>query len=134
MLTVKYERMVRMEPREGLNYSTVYIKQTPAQRLVLSKHIERCCRDIIQVVTLNTEWKTWIETPLKGFKTTAGQNRSCLDIITDLFDESRGLRRNGELKDYALAPIERWNRLFKDTDYEFELMKITELESKYEYV
>jgi hypothetical protein len=129
--------MLKMEPRPGTNYSTVYIKQTTAQRLVLSKHIERCCKDIIQVATLNTEWETWIEQPLKGFKTTAGQNRSCLDIITDLFEESRGLRRNGELKDYALAPIERWNRLFKDTDYAFELIKCQEqsfYQDNYEYV
>ena len=136
MLIVEYQKMVRMEPREGVNYSTVYVKQTAAQRLVLTKHIEQVCQDIAIAVTLNTELKTWIEQPLKGYKTTARQNRSCLDIITDLLSESRGLKRNGELKDYALAPIDRWNRLFKDTDYEFELERVEQhiKELEYEYV
>lgn len=136
MLIVEYQKMVRMEPREGVNYSTVYVKQTAAQRLVLTKHIEQVCKDIALAVTLNTDLKTWIEQPLKGYKTTAGKNRSCLDIITDLLSESRGFKRNGELKDYALAPIERWNRLFHHTDYEFELSRVYEptKEMEYEYV
>ncbi len=123
MLEVAYEKMVRMEPRPGTTFSTIYVKQTAAQRLVLTKHIEQCVRELIQVVTVNADWQSWITVPLKEYKTTSGVNRSCLDIINDLFEESRGRKKNGELKDYALAPIDRWNKLFKDTDYAFELVR-----------
>ena len=118
-----YERMVRMEPREGYSYSTVYVKQTAEQRKQLTQHVQRAVRELIQVAAANEEWEAWITAPLSGYKTTHNSNRSCLDIINDLYQESIGQRRNGELKDYALAPIDRWNRLFKDTDYEFELTK-----------
>lgn len=115
--------MVRMEPREGYSYSTVYVKQTAEQRKTLTQHVQKAVKELIQVAAANEEWEAWITAPLSGYKTTQGHNRSCLDIINDLYQESIGCRRNGELKDYALAPIDRWNRLFKDTDYEFELVK-----------
>lgn len=118
-----YERMVRMEPREGYSYSTVYVKQTAEQRKTLTRHVQTAVKELIQVAAANEEWEAWITAPLSGYKTTQGCNRSCLDIINDLYQESIGFKRNGELKDYALAPIERWNRLFRDTDYEFELVK-----------
>jgi hypothetical protein len=31
------------------------------------------------------------------------------------------VKKNGDPKDYAQAPIERWNKLFHDTEYQFHM-------------
>jgi hypothetical protein len=41
--------------------------------------------------------------------------------MTDMAQEAQGKTRQGLPKDYAQAPIERWNKLFANTDYEFEM-------------
>lgn len=123
---IYYTRQLRMEPRADTTYSTVYVKQTKQQRKQLTEHIVACIDELALAVETNISWEAVLEKPLQGFKTTKGINRSSLDIIQDLVQESRGLKRNGDLKDYALAPIERWNRLFAHTDYEIDLVKSQE--------
>ena len=46
-----------------------------------------------------------------------------IDIITDMVNEASGKTRQGLPKDFALAPIERWNKLFHGTDYELVLLQ-----------
>lgn len=125
-MIIDYEKMERMEPREGNSYATVYIKQTAKQRQQLVDHIRTCVNEIQNFVENcddPEDWICWMQTPLKGFKKTVGTNRSCIEIMNDLINEAKGKKKNGEPKDFALAPIERWNKLFKDSEYEIELEK-----------
>jgi hypothetical protein len=110
-----------MEPREGLNYSTTYVKQTPEQRKQLVNHCRYVLEQIADAVEGNDELMNWVTWPMNGFPRKGLPNRSISDIIADMIQESQGRRSNGQPKDFALAPIERWNKVFKDTPYEIIL-------------
>ena len=117
MKVIRYQRTEKLLPREGFNYSTTYVKQTLEQRQELCKHIRHCVQEIADAIELDPDWNYFIRQPLKGFKTTQGTNRSVLDIIQDMVNEAKGRQRNNLPKDFAMAPIERWNKLFEGTDY-----------------
>ena len=118
---IGYKDIHKMEPREGLKYSTTYIKQTPGQREILVKHVRRVLEEISDAIEGNEELEEFIKQPLPGFPRKNNSNRSLTDIISDMIHECTGKRANGTPKDFALAPIERWNKLFKDTEYEIVL-------------
>lgn len=121
---IEYENMEKMLPREGVTYSTVYVKQTAEQRHCLCEHVRRVLleiKDFIEHCEDPEDWLCWMETPLRGFKKTVGTNRTVIEILTDMVNEANGKKKNGDAKDFALAPIDRWNKLFKDTDYEILL-------------
>jgi hypothetical protein len=120
---INYRYLSHMEPRPGVSYSTTYVKQTQAQRTELCNHIRWVVTEIADAMELNPEWIDFVQTPLRGFKTTTGQNRSIVDIITDMTREAGGTQRNGDPKDFALAPIERWNKLFVGTEFAITLRK-----------
>jgi len=123
MKTIRYQKFNKMEPRDGVKYSTTYVKQTLIQRKELCKHIKTVVYEISDAVENNEDLVDFIRTPLKGFKTTSGQNRTLTDILTDMVNEAKGRMKNGLPKDFALAPIERWNKLFEGTDYEINLVQ-----------
>lgn len=123
MKTIRYQKLIKMDPREGTNYATTYVKQTLEQRKELCKHIKSVIGEIADGLEGDEDLLDFIRTPLKGFKTTTGQNRTVSDILTDMVNEAKGHKRNGEFKDFALAPIERWNKLFKGTEYEIVLVQ-----------
>lgn len=123
MKTIGYQKMIKMDPRDGVSYSTTYVKQNLEQRRALCKHIKMVITEITDYVEGDEDAMDFMRTPLKGFKTTAGQNRTMTDILTDMVNEAKGRQRNGLPKDFALAPIERWNKLFKDTDYAVVLVE-----------
>jgi hypothetical protein len=120
---IRYQKTIKMEPRDGVKYSTTYLKQTQEQRMVLTKHVRTVTKEIADLLEFDPTWNDWLSTPLKGFKTTTGHNRTPFDIISDMVNEAKGKQRNGLPKDYAMAPIERWNKLFDDTDYAVELVQ-----------
>lgn len=121
MKTIRYQKMTKMDPRDGVKYSTTYVKQTLEQRKSLCRHIKLVITEISDALEGNEDLLDFMRTPLKGFKTTAGQNRTATDILTDMVNEAKGKQKNGLPKDFALAPIERWNKLFESTDYEIDL-------------
>jgi hypothetical protein len=123
MKTIRYQKMTKMEPRDGVKYSTTYVKQTLEQRKELVKHIRQVVEELSYAVEGREDLLDFIRTPLKGFKTTTGHNRTITDILTDMVNESKGKQKNNLPKDFALAPIERWNKLFEDTDYEIDLVQ-----------
>lgn len=123
MKVIRYQKMIRMEPREGNNYATVYVKQTMEQRMEMIRHIRMCINEIADIIEGDSVWAHYIETPQKGFRKTSGSNRSIKEIMTDMINEARGHTRKGDPKDFALAPIERWNKLFKGTDYAIDLVQ-----------
>lgn len=112
-----------MEPREGVKYSTTYVKQTLDQRKELTKHIKTTVNEIADAIEKDENLMDFVRTPLKGFKTTHGMNRTVADILTDMVNEAKGKQKNGLPKDFALAPIERWNKLFEGTEYEINLVQ-----------
>jgi len=123
MKTIRYQKMTKMDPRDGVKYSTTYVKQTLEQRQQLCKHIRCVVTEIADAIEGDEELLDFVRTPLKGFKTTTGHNRSATDIMTDMINEARGKQKNGLPKDFALAPIERWNKLFQNTQYEITLVQ-----------
>ena len=123
MKDIRYQKLNKMEPRDGVKYSTTYVKQTLDQRKSLCKHIKQVVTEIADAVEGDEELLDFMRTPLKGFKTTTGHNRTATDILTDMVNEAKGKQKNGLPKDFALAPIERWNKLFDGTDYEVNLVQ-----------
>jgi hypothetical protein len=112
-----------MEPRDGVQYATTYVKQTLEQRKELCQHIREVITEISQAVEQDASLSDFILVPLKGFKTTQGKNRSITDLLSDMANEARGKQRTGLPKDFALAPIERWNKLFAGTAYAVVLVQ-----------
>lgn len=123
MKTIRYQKMTQMEPRDGVQYATTYVKQTLEQRKELCQHIRQIITEISQAVEQDPDLSDFIIEPLKGFKTTQGKNRSITDLLSDMATEARGKQRNGMPKDFALAPIERWNKLFAGTAYAVVLVQ-----------
>ena len=123
MKTIRYQKMTKMEPRPGVSYATTYVKQTLEQRKELTRHVRQVVTEIADALEGDEDLMDFVLTPLKGFKTTQGLNRSIKDLLTDMVNEGAGRTKQGMPKDYALAPIERWNKLFKDTDYEISLVQ-----------
>jgi hypothetical protein len=118
-----YKLQVKMAPREGQQYATTYYKQTLEHRQQLTRHIRECIKDMADYLESNPEALAWAQnTSLKGFPKTRGQkNRTMWEIMTDIAQEAQGHTRHGVPKDYAQAPIDRWNKLFAGTEYEFEM-------------
>lgn len=117
-----YLETKQMEPREGVKYATVYYKQHPKQREEMTKWILQTVKQIGEYAQSNEELAHEIFTPLKGFPKTGKQPNRCLaELLTDIVGECRGVQKNGKPKDFAAAPIERWNKFFKGTQYEFVL-------------
>lgn len=120
---IGYVDIHKMEPREGLKYSTTYIKQTLAQRQLLVQHVRQVLEEIADAIEGNEELQEFVRLPLNGFPRIQQPNRSIQDIIADMIQECQGRRANGTPKDFALAPIERWNKIFGDTEYAIVLEK-----------
>ena len=121
--TFYYQKTHSMEARSGTAYATTYYKQTLEQRKKLTNHIRQCSREIAEYLDHHPEYLDWHTShPLKGFPKTGKQpNRNTWEIITDIVSEAKGVKKDGTPKDYAQAPIERWNKLFKDSEYEFHM-------------
>jgi hypothetical protein len=121
--TIYYQSTHDMLPRPGVKYATTYYKQTLEQRKQLTKHIRKCSMEIAEYLDVDPEAAEWhTNYPLKGFpKSDKQPNRTTWEIVSDMVQESQGRKRDGLPKDYAQAPIERWNKLFKDTDYEIHM-------------
>jgi len=121
--TIRYQKMSKMLPRDGQNFATTYLKQTLEQRKELCRHIKLVISELNQALETNPDLNEFVKQPLKGFKTTQGVNRSILVIIEDMCNEARGKTKQGLPKDFAMAPIERWNKLFEGTDYSIDLVQ-----------
>ena len=113
MMKFYYDRKEKMSPRPGVKYATTYYKQTASERKRLMNRIVEVCRQVGNEMDRNKEILSWAEhTSLKGFPKTKGQpNRTALEIFQDMKGEAFGTKKNGDPKDFAEAPIERWNRL-----------------------
>lgn len=111
-----------MAPRAGVNYSTEYLVQEFRDRLKLKRHIASVLADLAVAENKNPALIDELKQPIKSFpKSTKGQYYSAWEIIEDMYNEATGKKKDGTPKDFAMAPIGRWNRLFKDTERMIEL-------------
>jgi len=121
---IKYQKLTKMPTRDGVGYATTYVKQTAQQRQELCDHINSVLIEIKTAFKQSPrEVDTWLTTRLKGFRTTTGPNRTPEIIFNEIMAEATGKKKNGELKDFALAPIERWSKLFHGTRHEIILVE-----------
>ena len=113
-----------MEPRPGVKYATEYLVQTHRDRKKLSRHIATVLQDIAILEHNNPGFIKEMEQPLKAFpKSVKGSYYSAWEIVEDMYKEATGRKRDGLPKDFAMAPIGRWNKLFKDTERQVELLE-----------
>ena len=117
----KFLTTKKMEPRPGQRFATEYYKMRREERNRLRDHIVQSCTEMWRAWDRNPELEQYAHRPLKNFKRVNQQNRSVYDIVTEQLEEATGTKRNGDPKDFALAPIERWNKLFVDTDFEIKM-------------
>jgi len=122
MARIFYKEIKQMEPRPGVKYATEYLIQNFRDRKKLKRHIA----DVLQgIAILEHDCPGFIkqmDEPLREFKKSRqGEYYSAWEIVEDMYKEATGVKRDGTPKDFAMAPIGRWNRLFKDTDREIEL-------------
>ena len=117
--TIYYDSIEQMQPREGVKYATRYLKQQPKHRTELFRHVRDVAVQVEDYLEDHPEYREWHEhKPLKGFPKTQGQkNRTTIEIIEDMLIEATGKKKNKEPKDFAMAPIERWNKLFEGTEW-----------------
>lgn len=122
MARIFYRSIHKMEPRPGVKYATEYLVQNFRDRKRLTRHIANVLQDIALLEHDRPGFIKEMEQPLKSFpKSTKGQYYSAWEIVEDMYKEATGRKRDGTPKDFAMAPIGRWNKLFKDTDREIVL-------------
>ena len=122
---IGYLETHQMEAREGVRYATTYYKQTLAQRKELVNHVHMVLQEIAEALKTMPEYDAWLFEPQKMYpKTGQGRRReyrSIMEMFEDMMGECRGAKRDGTPKDFAQAPIERWNKLFYETDYAIDM-------------
>lgn len=116
-MRILYKNLFKMPPRDGMTYSTTYVQQSREQRALLCAHIRLCVEELAYAIEGDEVWEHLAKQRLRGFN----RSRTIYTIISDLLTEAGGRKKDGSLKDFAKAPIDRWNRLFYDTHYEIIL-------------
>lgn len=126
MPTFYYVDTREMAPRPGQKFSTIYYRQTQQQRLELSEWLTAQIKHLAELMEQDHELDFESQQPLPGFPKTGKQpNRSMQEILTDMLGEIQGTKTNGKPKDFAAAPIQRWNKLFAGSELEFRLEEST---------
>lgn len=109
-----------MEPRPGKDFSTTYYQQNHQQRQATLDHIQSIVEEITEVCAVDSELKDWIQQELKGFRRTEKPgNYSLIDIVSDMAEQLE----SG--KDIPSGMLGRWNRLFKGTRWDMEMVEYT---------
>jgi len=127
----EYREERKMNPRPGVKYGTTYYKQSSKQREALAEHIVKVCDEIANLTLdseANAELINWLLTPDDRFKRDRnsdkpGKYKTPLELLEDSKGEAQGFKRNGDPKDFAQAPIDRWNKLWENVeDYQIEMV------------
>ena len=122
MKTFRFIDQKTMLPRPGNKFSTTYYRQTYQQRQDMVLWLEQQIYQLLSEIASHDQLAQASNWPLQGFPKTQGQkNRSLLEIINDMLDEIQGVKKNGKPKDIAQAPVDRWNKFFQGSEWEFVL-------------
>lgn len=117
MTTLYYRSLRKLEPRPGVNYATVYVRQTPTEYEHTRTWIQNTAQAIVAAVDSDAELAEWFTRPQKSFRTSQpGRYYTPAQLITDLLNQV-SLER-----DLTQAMIDRWNRLCHDTPWHIELV------------
>ena len=113
-----------MKPRAGNKYATTYYKQTLEQRKRQATWTLNACQELEQYFNQSPEHREAYNQPMRGFPQTGKlPNRSLKVVVDDMKGECYGTKKDGMPKDFAQAPIERWNKALAGTKYEFEMIQ-----------
>ena len=112
----QYTSRKEMEPRPGTRFATVYYKQTQREYTLLRQHIYQVAAAIMAECDSDLDVYRWWTRPLKGYKKTTGANYTPSEIVTDMVEQFV------KQKDMPSGMLGRWNRLFSDTPWDFELV------------
>jgi len=115
MKAFKYTDTLDMEPRYGNKFGTRYYKLDNKQTARLTDFIKTIKELVDEDINLNNNWSEWNEPDTNYRRVGKSANYSKYQIINDLHDQ---LQKGN---DPTKGLIGRWNRLFKDTAYEFKL-------------
>lgn len=132
----EYREVRNMNPRPGVRYGTKYYVQSAKHREQLAQHIIEVCDQIANLTLVNEELANWLLTPDDRFKRDRnrqekpGKYKTPLELLEDSKGEAEGRKRNGDPKDFAQAPIERWNKLWEDVP-EYTIEMVTERPKNY---
>ena len=115
MATFYYRSHKTMEPRPGVKYATVYIKQDIAEYERLKTWLVQIAQDIIGIAQIDVDIADWFTRPMADFRRSQrGEYYSPQDIITDMIDQMAHGR------DLTEAMMGRWNRLTQGTPWQIE--------------
>ena len=131
MTNFDYIKTHEMKPREGNRFATTYYKQTLEQRKKMNQWLLNSCQELEQYFNQSPEHKEAWQKPMRGFPKTGKQkNRSLKEVVDDMKGECYGTKKDGMPKDFAQAPIERWNKALAGTKYEFEMTQRSPFDPK----
>lgn len=111
-----------MKPREGVKFATTYYIQSAKERQRQADWIRQQIASVVRALETDATAMEAAKKPLKGFPKTKGQkNRTLIELLEDMAGEIQGTKKDGSPKDFAQAPIERWNKFFEGSNYEFRM-------------
>ena len=117
MATFYYRSHKTMEPRVGVRYATVYIRQDIAEYERLKSWLVQIAQDIISISQIDADCAQWFCEPMADFRRSQrGEYYSPEDIITDMIDQMMHGR------DLTEAMLGRWNRLTEGTPWQIDLI------------
>jgi hypothetical protein len=118
-----YKDTKKMTPRSGVKFATTYYIQDAKERARQADWIGKQIKTVYTALQEDVVAMEAAHKPLKGFPKTKGQkNRSLIELLEDMAGEVTGTKKDGTPKDFALAPIERWNKFFQGSDKEFVMV------------
>ena len=123
MPTFGYKRKLEMEPRPGVKYATVYIKQSPEQYQAFRAWLHNIGEAIVDICSVDPALAQWFTRPMPDFRRSVkGEYYSPHDLLTDMLTQL-ALQR-----DLTEAMIGRWNRLTESTPWQIQFVADREQE------
>jgi len=120
----KYRELREMPPRPGVTFRTYYFKQSDQQRQELVNWFQGKISEIESLIDNDWRLQEAQHWPLRGFNKTNGQqNRSLAELLEDQVGEILKVQKNWGHNDFAEAPINRWNRFFRGSEWEFRMIE-----------
>jgi hypothetical protein len=121
MAQFEYITRKHMEPRPGVKYATIYIRQTQAEHDRLLRWLAQVAEDILGIIRLDPVLAEWFQRPLQDFrKSQRGEYYTPEELIMDM------LRQLAQGRDLAQSMLDRWNRLCESTPWQIELVQATQ--------
>jgi len=115
MATFYYRSRKTLEPRPGVKYATVYIRQDHQEHQRLLKWLIDIAENIVSIGQIDADLGAWFCTPMADFRRSQrGEYYSPEDILTDMIDQLAHGR------DLPEAMLGRWNRLCAGTPWQIE--------------